>query len=521
MRGGPGPIGRGGPPRLPANEAITRSYSHPSPYDGWNARGNLANMKPTEAIQMDNIFPGVQTVNLRNGCIDWATGAPANIHSLLPYSGATTTKLFAATDANIYDVTASGAIGAASVACTNGYWKSVMMVTAGGNFLFAVNGADNAKLFNGAAWSIPAITGVSSALWKYVAIHKKRIWGVEKNSMNLWYLPVESIAGAATQFPVGSLFKKGGTVTAIGAWTLDGGSGVDDYFVIVTSNGEIAVYQGTDPNSSATWALVGVYDVAQPVGDRPLIDYGGDLLYLSAVGLLPLSRLTQSTIVDRSSNISFNIDGAFLDAAENYAANKGWQMLIHKAANLLIVNIPVATDVSSYQFVMNTITKAWCRFTNWNASCWTEFNGDVYFASGTKVSKGWVGTTDAGMPITGVVAQAYSIFGSNVQKQVVLSRPNFGFTGSASLLMALDADYQTFGGQTVFSYTPAASGAFWDAGLWDTGTWDAGVSLFEPKWTTIPGDLGYVHSLRLQVTASSGFFTWTSTDFALKAAGIL
>jgi hypothetical protein len=92
--------------------------------DGWNARGNLANMKPTEAIQMDNIFPGVQTVEIRKGSIDWATAAPATIHSLLPYSGLTTNKLFAATAAGIYDITAGGVFGAAAVVCTMGFGKA-------------------------------------------------------------------------------------------------------------------------------------------------------------------------------------------------------------------------------------------------------------------------------------------------------------------------------------------------------------------------------------------------------------
>jgi hypothetical protein len=522
MRGGPAPRGRGGPPRFPQNEALTRSYEHPAPYDGWNARGNLANMKPTEAIQMDNVFPGVQTVNLRDGCIDWKTGAPANIHSLLPYSGITSAKLFAATNAGIYDVTASGAFGAAVKVCTNGYWKSVMMATAGGNFLWAINGVDSAIMFDGAAWTNPVITGITTSSLIYPTVHKKRIWAIQKNSMSIWYLGVESIAGAMTEFPVGSLFKKGGVLVAIGAWTLDGGSGLDDYFVIVTSNGEIAVYQGTDPNSSATWSLVGVFDVAAPVGDKPLIDYGGDLLYLSTIGLLPLSKLTQSTIIDRSSNISFKIDGAFIDAASEYANNLGWQMLLHKSVNLLLVNVPVTTDSLSYQFVMNTVTKAWCRFTNWNAACWAEFGGDIYFAGGTKVSKAWTGASDAGQPIIGQVAQAYARLGSGIQKKVELARPNFGFTGSAQIQMNFDVDFKNFAGDpTIFTYTPTAAGAIWDAGLWDTGIWDAGVSIFEPKWTTIPGDLGYMHSLQLQVIASSGNFTWTSTNLAIKGAGIL
>lgn len=505
----------------PMDEATARPYSHPSPYLGWNARGNLANMDPKEAIQMDNVFPGVQTVGVRKGSATHATGAAANIKALLPYSGASTNKLFACASTGIYDVTAAGAIGAAVASCTNGEWESLNIATAGGNFLFCVNGTDSAKTFDGTTWAVPAITVATSSTWNYVALHKKRIWAIEENSMKLWYLPVDSIAGAATLFPVGSLFKKGGYLVAIGAWSLDGGSGLDDLFVIVTSNGEIAVYQGTDPASSTTWQLVGVYTVGKPVGKKPLLDYGGDLLYLSQVGLVPLSSLTQSTVIDRSKQISYNIDGAFLDAADAYGSIYGWQMLTHNHHNLLIVNVPVSLDSFSYQFVMNTITKAWCRFIGWNATCWAEFNGLIYFAGGTTVYQAWTGTTDSGEPIQASVMQAYSYLGSRQQKNVVLARPNFGLSGSAQISLALDTDFKTFNGETIFTYAPAPDGAIWDVDLWDTGIWDSGSSTFEPKWTTVPGDLGYLHSFRLQISTSSGNFVWTSTDFAHRPAGIL
>lgn len=521
MRGGLTTRGRNGRKTMPANEATARSTPHPSPYYGWNARGNLASMDPREALQIDNVFPGIENVGIRKGCINWATGAPADIQSFLPYNGPTSTKLFASTNAGIYDVTANGAIGAASVACTNGFWSSVNITTAGGSFLFAVNGVDSAKTYSGAAWAVPAITVATSADWNYVTTHKRRIWAVEKNSMKIWYLPVDSIAGAATMFPVGALFKRGGYVVAMEPWTIDGGAGVDDLLVIVTSNGEVAVYQGTDPASSSTWALVGVYEVARPVGTRPLLAYGGDLLYLTTSGLIPLSKLMQSTLVDRSAQISYNIDGAFIEAVELYGSNAGWQMITHRSANLLVVNVPVTANKMAYQFVMNTITKKWCRFTGWNAACWAESNGSIYFALGGLVTKAWVGDDDAGVPITGTVLQAYAGIGGLGQKNISLVRPNFGIAGNAQISLALDADFKTFNGETIFTFAPGISGSLWDTSLWDTGIWDGGVTAFEPKWMTVPNELGYLHSFRLQITTSSGNFIWTNTDFAVRGAGIL
>lgn len=523
MRGYPAPKMRAGAKPWPSNEATARPFSVPAPYKGWNARGNLANMDALEAIVLDNIFPGVQDVSVRKGCLDYSTDYPEDIKMLMPFSGATTNKLFAATDVGIYDATAGGVVGAAVAACTSGYWSYTNMSNAAGNWLCLCNGVDAYKTYDGAAWATPAITGVAGDTLNYLALHQKRLWFIEKNSMNLWYLAADAISGAATQFPVGSLFKKGGYVIAIGSWTVDSGAGSNDLFVIVSSNGEVAVYQGTDPASSATWALIGIYAQPQPLGNRPLVDYGGDLLYLSKVGLIPMSKVIQSTIVDRSETVSFKIDGAFIDAANEYAANTtDWHMVVHNAQNMLVVNVPVSSDpLLSYQFVMNTITKAWCRFTGWNATTWAILDGEIYFAGGDKVSIAWTGASDAGVSIVGQVAQAYSSLGQRGQKKISLVRPNIAFSSGVTVSMALDTDFQTFSGSTQITYQPTTAGAIWDLSLWDTGVWDSGTQILDPKWTTVPANMGYLHSFRMQLTSSTAEITWTSTDFAHQAGGIL
>lgn len=521
MRGPPALHLRGGDRPQPRNEATAQAYTVPAPYGGWNARGNLANMPATDAIQMDNIFPGVQEVELREGRINWVTGFGANIKSLIPYNGKSTSKLFASTNSGIYDATGSGAVGAAVSACTNGAWQSVNFVNAGNSYVILCNGTDAVKSYDGTTWANPAITGVTPADLKYVHSHKRRLWFIEKNSMNLWYLGTDAIAGAATQFPVGGLFKKGGSITAIGSWTIDGGNGPDDYFAIVTSAGEIAVYQGTDPASSTTWTIIGVYEVPRPLGTLPFIDYGGDLLYLSRNGLIPMSKLAQSAVIDRSQLISFKIDGAYLDASALYSGNFGWQVITHRTKNMLFVNVPVSQDTLSYQFVMNTITQSWCRFTNWNASCWAQLGDDLYFAGGTVVSKALQGYNDAGTPIVGTVLQAYNPLGRRGQKEVSLARVNFGISAAVQFTAALDTDFKTFGGQTSINYAPPNTSAVWDSSLWDSGLWDSGTAIIEPKWQTIPGNLGYLHSFRLQITSSTSSFFWTSTDYAYKPAGIL
>jgi len=527
MRGGNVLAKRAGAKLPPVNEATAKTFQAPAPYGGWNARGNIAAMPITDAIQMDNVVPGTVDVALRKGSATWSTGFVANIRSFLPYASGSASKLFASTAAGIYDVTAGGAIGAAVATCTNGNWITCNFTNSGGSWMTCVNGVDNLKLYDGTTWttvtgvSAPAITGLATTSLSSVQMHKFRQWFIEKNSMNLWYLATNAVSGALTQFPVGPLFKHGGSLVAMGTWTIDAGSGPDDYFVFVTTKGELAMYKGTDPSSSTTWALVGVFDVAPPLGAKPFCDINGDLLYLCQQGLFPLSRLLQSAILDRTTAVSYKIDGAFLDSAFNYKNNFGWQVTLFKPGNLLLVNIPVSSDTVSYQYVMSITSKSWCRFLSWDASCWCVFNDELYYAGGTTLRKAWTGTADVSTPITGTVAQAYHNMGVNGQKQVSLVRPNISIANSATVRLRLDADFKAFGGSSSLTYSAFTGGSLWGTALWGTGIWDAGASPAESKWLTVPNDLGYLHSMVMEITTSVASFVWTSTNFAVKPAGIL
>ena len=141
--------------------------------------------------------------------------------------------------------------------------------------------------------------------------------------MNLWYLPSDSVQARQRVSRLG-YFPPRGKLVATATWTMDSGNGIDDYFVICDFKGELAVYQGTDPASSTTWSLVGVYFVGSPVGRKPFTKYGGDLLFLCDNGLYPLSKFMQSAVVDRTQAISFKIDGALQVAVTDYRDNVGW-----------------------------------------------------------------------------------------------------------------------------------------------------------------------------------------------------
>ena len=195
----------------------------PAPVGGWNTRDPIADMPAKDAVFLDNFFPRASDVMLRPGSLLLATlpadtepGSPHNVRSLLSYKAANgVAKLFAGANDGIYDVTAGGTIAAISSAATNAEWQSVNISTAGGSFLWCCNGVDKSRYYNEAAWTVlddvstPALTGVTSANITNVSLFKSRLFFTVKNSLSFWYLPVNSVAGAALEFPLGALFRRG------------------------------------------------------------------------------------------------------------------------------------------------------------------------------------------------------------------------------------------------------------------------------------------------------------------------
>jgi hypothetical protein len=262
--------------------------SLPSPVGGWNARDSLANMAPTDAVQLDNYFPGVSNVVLRGGYTKHATGFPDDVETLMTYSGGTADELWAVSDGKFYNATSAGAIGAAAVSgLTNSKWEYTNVTTAGGNYLYAANGTNTPYLYNGSSWtsitgsSSPAITGVTTTTLNSPTLFKNRVWFIQKNTLKAWYLPTSSVGGAAQVLDLSSIARLGGVLVSMASWTIDAGYGVDDNLVFVTDKGEVIVYRGTDPSSASTWALIGVWIVGAPIGTRSLMKYGGDLLVIT------------------------------------------------------------------------------------------------------------------------------------------------------------------------------------------------------------------------------------------------
>lgn len=506
---------------------IARAEIVPAPVGGWNARDPLAAMAPEDAVILQNWFPIPGGVQLRNGSANWSTGLGNQVNSLMGYNPASgTPKLFAASGGSIFDVTSGGAVGAAVITgLTSSQWKHANFATAAGPFLGIVNGADGYYVYNGTSWqsvtsgSSPiSITGVSPNSLSDICMFAQRVWFVQSGTLNAWYLPVGSVGGAASQFPMQSIFPRGGSLVAMGVWTVDGGYGMQDYLCFVTSEGEIAIYQGTDPSQSSTFSKVGVYQVGTPMGNRCFLKYGGDLLYIGKDGLGPISRLLASSRVNTQVDLTYKIQSAISQATSSYAANFGWGMMLHPLQNQLYLNIPIGPG-QQQQYVMNTITGAWCNFSGWPANCWERFQDKIFYGGNGVVVQAWsTNLDDNGSAINGEALQAFQTFGSSQQKQFTMAKPLLQSSGVPGILVGLNVDFDTSApvGNPSFSQPPYG---LWDHGKWDNAIWGSG-SITLNNWEFASG-VGTWGAMHIKSSALDASLTWTATSYLMQDCGVL
>ena len=410
-------------------------------------------------------------------------------------------------------------ITGASPASYNGTY--IITVTGVSTFTYVMASTPASSATTVGAYTVALyITGVDPQDLIHVNLFKNRLYYTQKNSMSVWYLPTDSIGGAALELDFGGIARRGGFIQAMGTWTIDAGQGADDYAVFVTSNGEVIVYNGTDPSDPNNWALKGVWQLGQTFNRKCFLKWSGDLLLLTQDGLVPLASALQSSRLDPRVNLTDKIFYAISQAASLYSGNFGWQIAYFASNNMLLLNIPTSTGTQ--QFVMHTISKAWAQFTGINAKCFEIHNELLYFGGDGFVGQYWSGYSDDGSNINASVQQAYSYFDSPGQlKRFTLVRPTIQTDNGVPTVLCginVDFDYQNQLGAVSFNPSVANLGT-WDNAIWDTSTWGGNLNI-NRIWQGVTG-LGFAAGINMSIASQGIDVHWVATDFVMERGGVL
>lgn len=508
---------------------VAKSMSLAAPIGGLNARDSVALMPETDAITLDNWFPTTTSVDLRNGYESHAT-FDGRCESVIAYNGMARAIFVALdddTDVSLMDATSGGPISAVLVggsgdtveALSNARFDYQNFGTTGGKFLSVVNGEDTPLQYNGSAWIASTMTGsglTTSHLFT-VATYAERLWYAEVDTFNVWYLPLQSITGTLTKLPLGSLFNLGGSLSNIVTWSADTGSLLADFIAFISTEGEVVVYSGQDPASILTWSRIAQFRVGRPVtrGNRAWTKFGAESVLITADGLIPLSRAVQQDRADASAAISDKIRKRFNGDVLMHGARYGWSVALHPIGQKLLVNVPTREGATSYQWVMNSQTKAWTRFTAWNAFCLETTRDALYFGGDGYLALADTGLDDDGDSILADAKQAFSYFGQRGrQKQMTMARPILSIDGPISLALGVDVDYQDVDPGSV---VPIAGnvGDPWEV-PWDAPWTGAGV--IYKSWNSVRG-IGFAIAPRIKVQSAGVNLSWSATDFIYEPGG--
>ena len=480
-----------------------------APIKGLNQRDNISDMEPEYAVTMDNYLPMNTKVCLRKGYVRHAQ-LGTSVSTLAVYNGTSGAQFLAVSNHKIWNVSSgANAYAVLESGINNDNFRTAQYK----DYLFFVNGTDTPKVYSyttqeqAGNWSFSA-TGLTASRIVNVGVSKQRLWFVEKDSLKVWYPQTAgNISGTLQYFDFAQVCRYGGHLVAVAAWTQDGGQGIDDLTVFITSEGEVLVYSGSDINDADDWKLRGSYKISRPIGWRCLLQYQGDLVVITEDGYLPLSKtlpLDKANLAQAA--FSDTISGLVLNRTQNYAAYEGWQGIIYSRGGFALFNVPVSNNFE--QHVINLNTGAWCRFTGIRSYCWEQFDKRLYFGSDRGVYLFDEGYSDDGSAIEGVVQQAYNNLGTERLKRVQLLNPRTKSVSPYSLVIYTNMDME----EQEVDYEESIG--FSGKTLWGVAQWSStGISV-----GTFWGNVGKA-SLRSQWIANSATGYKVGIVFKTKTAG--
>ena len=279
-----------------AKPFTAKTASVPAPVGGWNGRDSLAQMSPTDAVQMVNWYPTPTDVTMRKGYTIVSTGITGNVNSLMNYTKTDGTyNLFAAANTKIYDAKPSVAVQVFS-GISSDKFQHVNLTNTAGHFLVACNGADPTMIYDGSVWFYIATTSTAQTISSItksgttatlttaaphglITGNKVVISGATENDYNGSFVITKT--GAST-FTYTMLTTPAANATVVGIYTVIGITGVDSSTFIGVNLFKNRLFF-TQKNTLSCWYL----DVNAIGGAANPLYFGGiarNSGYLQAMG---------------------------------------------------------------------------------------------------------------------------------------------------------------------------------------------------------------------------------------------
>jgi hypothetical protein len=511
---------RGTPMRAKGRPAAKVSHFS-APLKGLSRQAELDTANPLLASILTNWVVEDDRITVRPGFIKLGqidVGTP--ISTMIPYYGSPQ-KIVAAAGAWIYDLAGTGIKG--GFTSDDFAWTSFSNLSSV-DYTIMVNGFDGVWSWDGTTFAAETVTAPAGETWvvpaKFDKVrgHMNRLWFADSQNLAVYYLPVQTKAGAVFVVPLNAIFKRGGNIRGIYTWSIDGGVGLDDAIAIFTSNGEVAIYSGVDPASD--FKLVGVFRFDAPMSKDSIINFGGDLYVMISTGLVPMTTLIRAE-TEQLGKADLNVMKDFEDVSKVTRDLYGWQAMLNPHSNHAICNMPLGNG-EYQQMVRKMPGQIWAKWRDVPARCWGWLNNVLYFGSqdGQICRMGPEYLNDHGKAIEADVRFAWSNFNSVSKKNFKMVRLYSITDGQPRPFMDLEVDYNNIPPTNQPEVTAGPSGgAAWDIATWDVDFWAQNT---QPRqnWQGVTG-LGRVGAVRVRINVSGATFSLTGADVLYELGGLM
>ena len=551
----------------------------PAPVLGMNSMDPPELMKPGYAEQLINWWPNENGLTTRGGSSPWTVGFNGNpVQSVMVWNGEVA---FGVADSDIFVLpgTPNPEVEAelSYTGLTSGYVQSVNFSNDGGTFLCCCNGSDTPLYYDGTEWQTAAFTQGGDTFdatgFFTVTSHLSRLWWLKKDSQTVYYGDVNAIQGPVHELPVGAYLRRGGSLVALGVVTQDGMTGSEDLFVIISSEGEVLLYRGTNPDEADGWQLVGQGMIPRPIGaPRCVTKLGPDLVVITESGLIGINTAMSKEYPGLDANIGDKIRSHWDNLLATYGKGQGWDICVYHGRDLIMINAP--GPLGCQQLIVNPSTKAWGTIQGWEQiRCLAEYKGGLIGGGNTAVfaldylyqdavngtlwidgtgiwaldaddpdGSDWAISDDDAdgatwnilnlvpEPVHARVRHGFVAVGGNTKKRFTLARP---FLISASIPAAwfdLAEDFRTEDLLAeMFSEDAITPGAEWYTGEWNVNAYDTsgsdwaigeGERQVRTRWMQAKG-CGYFCAPIVAVDASTQHVTYTGTDIQYETSNTI
>jgi hypothetical protein len=349
-----------------------------------------------------------------------------------------------------------------------------------------------------------------------VLSHMNRLWFADKSNLAVYYLPIQSKSGQLKMLPLNAVFRRGGWIKAMASWTLDGGAGTEDQLVLLSSNGEAVIYNGTDPDSD--FALTGIFKFDAPMSMKSLINYGGDLYVMVSTGLVPMSTLLRAES-EQLGTTDKNVSDMFSELTHGKHSLPGWQVILNYHAGWAICNFPTGGKNVYRQMVRFMPDPVWCSWSNVPARCWQWIARRLLLGSddGILYEMRLDALSDDGRPIVADMQLTFSAYDSSAIKQWKMISPYIITDGVAKPYVDIRVDYDYSPPFNQPDVSLGATGATWDVATWDVDYWAQ-----QPTSTRLQNGvsaIGRVGAPRVKVSVVNCEFSIAGFDILYETGG--